>query len=102
MDIFVFIGFVIYFGICCRCYQKLQKFVVIWIKVFLNLICFYDLLQGWVEIKFDQDGSDFVIQCKDGLFVYYLVVVLDDVVQGVMYIVCGCDLLDFVFWYCYL
>jgi len=101
-DIFALTGSATYPGTCRRCYQKPQKPAAIRIKVSPNLTRFHDLLQGWVETKLDQDGGDFVIQRKDGLFAYHLAVVLDDAAQGVTHIVRGCDLLDSAFRHRYL
>lgn len=54
---------------------------------------FDDGIQGPQRCCLD-DGGDFVIKRKDGLFAYQLAVVVDDAFQQISHIVRGCDLLE--------
>lgn len=57
-------------------------------------IHFVDRIQGEVRSVLSQDGGDFVIHRKDGLFAYQLAVVVDDMDQGVTDVVRGSDILE--------
>ena len=55
---------------------------------------FVDRLQQQVQVASDFAGEDFILRRKDGHFAYQLVVVLDDIEQGITDIVRGSDLLE--------
>lgn len=65
-------------------------------------IRFVDALQGACEFNLQQEGGDFIIKRRDGLYAYHLGVTLDDAAQGVTHIVRGIDLLDSTPRHCYL
>lgn len=70
--------------------------VVVRIKQQYLVMYFYDVLCGDIQVDLQLVSEDFIIYCCDGLFVYNLVVVVDDYFQGVMEIVCGVDLIEFI------
>ncbi|MGB0898053.1 MAG: tRNA glutamyl-Q(34) synthetase GluQRS [Psychrobium sp.] len=55
---------------------------------------FSDRLLGNIEVDKDFANEDFILKRKDGLYAYQLVVVLDDMEQGITDIVRGSDLLE--------
>lgn len=57
------------------------------------IVSFTDLLLGGVQLDDPFCTEDFVLCRRDGLFAYHLVVVADDIHQGVNTIVRGADLL---------
>lgn len=57
-------------------------------------LAFNDLIKGTVCVEERFASEDFIIKRRDGLFAYQLVVVLDDIEQGITRIVRGGDLLD--------
>lgn len=57
-------------------------------------IHFDDALQGSCIFNLHDDGGDFIIKRKDGLYAYHLAVVIDDAMQHITHIVRGSDLLD--------
>lgn len=65
-------------------------------------IRFDDALQGPCEFNLQQEGGDFIIKRKDGLYAYHLAVVLDDAAQSITHIVRGIDLLDSTPRHCHL
>lgn len=57
-------------------------------------IHFDDLFQRHCHSDLQQDGGDFIVHRKDGLFAYQLAVVVDDIYQGISHVIRGVDLLD--------
>jgi len=55
---------------------------------------FDDRLLGRISVDHDFANEDFILKRKDGLYAYQLVVVLDDIEQGITDIVRGSDLLE--------
>jgi glutamyl-Q tRNA(Asp) synthetase len=55
---------------------------------------FDDLIQGHVSVNAALSQEDYLIKRSDGLFAYQLVVVIDDIEQGINRIVRGADLID--------
>lgn len=55
-----------------------------------KIIVFNDIVKG--EILFELDGiGDFVIVKKDGMLIYNFVVVIDDYLMKMIYVLCGED-----------
>ena len=54
---------------------------------------YVDRLQGCIKVPAAQAQEDYIIKRRDGLFAYQLVVVIDDIDQGVTDVVRGADLL---------
>ncbi|WP_100644362.1 tRNA glutamyl-Q(34) synthetase GluQRS [Alteromonas facilis] len=59
-----------------------------------HIATFTDSLFGKVCVEDAHCLDDFIVKRKDGLFAYNLVVVVDDIRQGVNHIVRGADLID--------
>ena len=55
---------------------------------------FNDLIQGDITVNSALAHEDYIIKRSDGLFAYQLVVVIDDIEQGINRIVRGADLLE--------
>lgn len=55
---------------------------------------FIDLLQGKVDVGPDLINEDYIIKRTGGLFAYQLVVVIDDIDQGITQVVRGADIID--------
>ena len=58
---------------------------------------FEDLLHGLVTQSLDTFNEDFIIKRKDQLFAYQLVVVVDDIDQGITEVVRGADIMPLTF-----
>ncbi len=54
---------------------------------------YQDRLQGHIDINPSEAQEDYIIKRRDGLFAYQLVVVIDDIDQGITDVVRGADLL---------
>lgn len=55
---------------------------------------FNDLIQGDINVNNAFAAEDYIIKRSDGLFAYQLVVVIDDIDQGITRIVRGADLIE--------
>lgn len=58
------------------------------------VLSFEDLLYGKIESDSKVAEEDFIIKRRDGLFAYQLVVVVDDIDQGITEVVRGADILE--------
>ncbi|MDM7861289.1 tRNA glutamyl-Q(34) synthetase GluQRS [Alteromonas sp. ASW11-36] len=77
----------------CRKRNKVDSPYAIRFRHQVPVQIFEDLLLGNVQIDDPFCTEDFVLKRRDGLFAYHLVVVADDIYQGVNTIVRGADLL---------
>ncbi|WP_213608957.1 tRNA glutamyl-Q(34) synthetase GluQRS [Pseudoalteromonas sp.] len=57
-------------------------------------VTYNDLIQGRIDVDSALAHEDYIIKRSDGLFAYQLVVVIDDIEQGINRIVRGADLLE--------
>jgi len=55
---------------------------------------FTDLIQGKITVNSALAHEDYIIKRSDGLFAYQLVVVIDDIEQGINRVVRGADLIE--------
>ena len=95
-------GSTTYPGTCRHCHQLPTEPFAVRLQVQDRQIQFEDGLQGFQHCNLQQQGGDFVIKRKEGLYAYHLAVVLDDALQGITHIVRGSDLLDSTFCHWYL
>jgi glutamyl-Q tRNA(Asp) synthetase len=91
-----------YPGTCRGRHSPPQEPAAIRVQVNDRPIRFDDALQGPCEFNLQQEGGDFIIKRKDGLYAYHLAVVLDDAAQSITHIVRGIDLLDSTPRHCHL
>ncbi|MDA1343346.1 MAG: tRNA glutamyl-Q(34) synthetase GluQRS [Proteobacteria bacterium] len=56
-------------------------------------LSFNDKLQGTISHNLAKQYGDFILKRKDGIIAYQFAVVVDDYLQGINYVVRGCDLL---------
>ncbi|MDY6919545.1 MAG: tRNA glutamyl-Q(34) synthetase GluQRS [Pseudomonadota bacterium] len=87
-------GSTTYPGTCRHCHQPPAAPHAIRVQVPDSDVAFSDAIQGPVACNLRQQGGDYIIKRKEGLYAYHLAVVLDDADQGVTHIVRGCDLLE--------
>lgn len=90
-------GSTTYPGTCRNCHSPPQQPFAIRVAVADTDTIFNDALQGSQRCNLKQNGGDFIIKRKEGLYAYHLAVALDDADQGVTHIVRGSDLLESTF-----
>lgn len=78
------------------CFDKQLAFAEQAIRLHIKnpVLSFNDLLFGEVNSDPKFAGEDFIIKRRDGLFAYQLVVVVDDIDQGITEVVRGADILE--------
>ena len=77
----------------CRNSQHGSEGAAVRLKLDSPITCFHDRILGDITVCDQHALEDTVLKRRDGLFSYNLVVVLDDIFQGVTDIVRGSDLL---------
>ena len=78
----------------CRDKQLVEGSLAWRLKAPSTAIAFTDQLVGEVHIPVALAAEDYILKRRDGLFAYQLVVVVDDLDQGITEVVRGADLID--------
>ncbi|HSG88693.1 MAG TPA: tRNA glutamyl-Q(34) synthetase GluQRS [Pseudomonadales bacterium] len=84
----------VYPGTCRRRARRPGRPAALRVRVDDAPIAFRDRACGAQQWNLAEDGGDFVVRRKDGLWAYQLAVVVDDGWQGITDVVRGVDLLD--------
>ena len=78
----------------CRDQQLIDGSFAWRLKAPTTATTFTDQLMGEVHIPASLAAEDYILKRRDGLFAYQLVVVIDDLDQGITQVVRGADLID--------